>query len=60
VLAGPASAHATVTTERVVQVVTRTVAGTPVKMLATDSGLSLYVKPTGSCTGGCLSVWPPW
>jgi predicted lipoprotein with Yx(FWY)xxD motif len=29
------------------------------KMLATTSGASLYVLPTGSCTGSCLTVWPP-
>jgi predicted lipoprotein with Yx(FWY)xxD motif len=29
------------------------------KMLATTSGASLYILPTGSCTGTCLTVWPP-
>jgi predicted lipoprotein with Yx(FWY)xxD motif len=29
-------------------------------MLARKSnGLSLYILPKGSCTGSCLSIWPP-
>ena len=28
-------------------------------MLATTSGASLYTLPSGSCTGSCLTVWPP-
>jgi hypothetical protein len=28
------------------------------RILTTLRGRSLYVLPTGSCTGGCLSVWP--
>jgi len=50
------SAQATTgTSERVVQVVTRAPYG---KMLATDSGLSLY-ETAGTCTGSCLNIWPP-
>ena len=40
----------------VVKVVTRHPFG---KMLATTHGRSLYIKPHGGCTGGCLGVWPP-
>jgi predicted lipoprotein with Yx(FWY)xxD motif len=40
----------------VVQVVNRSPIG---NMLATTGGASLYTLPKGSCTGGCLSVWPP-
>lgn len=40
----------------VVKVVTRHPFG---KMLATTHGRSLYILPSGSCTGSCLSVWPP-
>jgi len=40
----------------VVKVVTRHPFG---KMLATVHGRSLYIKPTGGCTGACLGVWPP-
>lgn len=40
----------------VVKVVTRAPFG---KMLATVHGRSLYILPTGSCTGSCLSAWPP-
>ncbi len=40
----------------VVKVVTRSPFG---KMLATTHGRSLYYLPAGSCTGGCLSAWPP-
>jgi predicted lipoprotein with Yx(FWY)xxD motif len=41
---------------RVVQVVTRQPFG---KMLAATSGRSLYILPAGTCTGSCLSAWPP-
>ena len=40
----------------VVKVVSRHPFG---KMLATVHGRSLYIKPSGGCTGGCLGVWPP-
>jgi len=40
----------------VVKVVTRHPFG---KMLATTHGRSLYIKPHGGCSGGCLGVWPP-
>ena len=45
----------------VVQVVTRTPSGTtsPVSMLATVKGASLYTAPSSGCTGGCLNIWPP-
>ena len=39
----------------VVQEVNRSPVG---NMLATTSGASLYIHPSGPCTGGCLSVWP--
>lgn len=39
----------------VVQVVNRSPIG---NMLATTGGASLYIHPSGPCTGGCLSVWP--
>ncbi len=39
----------------VVQVVNRSPVG---NMLATTTGASLYIHPSGPCTGGCLSVWP--
>ena len=29
------------------------------KILVTLSGRALYYLPSGSCTGGCLSIWPP-
>jgi len=52
------SAQATTSTsEHVVQVVTRAPYG---KMLATEfNARSLYIQPTGTCTGGCLTIWPP-
>jgi predicted lipoprotein with Yx(FWY)xxD motif len=40
----------------VVQEVNRSPVG---NMLATSSSASLYVHPSGPCTGGCLSAWPP-
>ena len=39
----------------VVQVVNRSPVG---NMLATTTGASLYIHPSGPCTGSCLSVWP--
>jgi predicted lipoprotein with Yx(FWY)xxD motif len=39
----------------VVQVVNRSPVG---NMLASKSGASLYIHPSGACTGTCLSVWP--
>jgi predicted lipoprotein with Yx(FWY)xxD motif len=47
------TAHKKIT---VVKVVNRKPIG---KMLATVKGRSLYYMPKGSCTGQCLSVWPP-
>jgi predicted lipoprotein with Yx(FWY)xxD motif len=42
---------------QVVKVVTRKPFG---KILSKkSSGLSLYYMPSGTCTGECLSVWPP-
>jgi predicted lipoprotein with Yx(FWY)xxD motif len=29
------------------------------KILATIHGRTLYIKPTGGCTGMCLTAWPP-
>jgi predicted lipoprotein with Yx(FWY)xxD motif len=40
-------------------VVVQTVDRSPVgNMLATTAGASLYIHPSGPCTGSCLSVWP--
>jgi predicted lipoprotein with Yx(FWY)xxD motif len=40
-------------------VVVQTVNRSPVgNMLATTAGASLYIHPSGPCTGSCLSVWP--
>ncbi len=41
--------------QRVVNVVTRAPYG---KILTTTKGLSLYTTAS-SCTGGCLTAWPP-
>jgi predicted lipoprotein with Yx(FWY)xxD motif len=56
-----ANGASTTMNKTVVRVVTRTPSGstTPVKMLATVKGASLYFAPSTGCTGGCLSVWPP-
>lgn len=48
--AGPDAKHVAV-----VQVVDRAPIG---RMLATRAGASLYTT-SGTCTGGCLTVWPP-
>jgi predicted lipoprotein with Yx(FWY)xxD motif len=29
------------------------------KMLFTTHDFALYYLPSGSCTGGCLAIWPP-
>src|SRR5258708_95455 len=52
-VAQAATPHATKAT--VVKVVTRHPFG---KMLATIHGRSLYILPTGSCSGGCIAAWP--
>ena len=45
------------TSKKMVVVVTR---GSFGKILATTgTEMSLYYKPSGSCTGACLSAWPP-
>jgi predicted lipoprotein with Yx(FWY)xxD motif len=50
-------AHASsATSATVVHVATRAPFG---KILTNDAGRSLYYKPTGTCTGTCLSFWPP-
>jgi predicted lipoprotein with Yx(FWY)xxD motif len=41
---------------RVVHEVNRAPVG---PMLANNKGRSLYILSSGSCTGGCLTVWPP-
>jgi len=51
-----AAPHAKSKSATVVQVVTRSPFG---QMLATVKGLSLYVDPSGPCTGSCLTIWPP-
>lgn len=52
-----AAATPTATTRAaVVKVVNRHPFG---RILATRRGRTLYIKPAGNCTGGCLAVWPP-
>lgn len=56
---GPAGAQARLGSARsatVVEEVNRAPFG---NMLATTGGMSLYILPTGSCTAGCLVIWPP-
>ena len=55
-LAAAQAAPAASKSATVVKVVTRHPFG---KMLATTKGRSLYILPKGSCTGGCLTAWPP-
>jgi predicted lipoprotein with Yx(FWY)xxD motif len=53
------AAHAAPTVTKratVVKVVTRRPFG---KILATVHGRTLYIKPSGGCTGMCLTAWPP-
>ncbi len=49
------AAPATVRKTTVVKIATRHPFG---RILTTVNGRSLYVLPHGSCTGGCLGVWP--
>lgn len=52
-VAGAATAKAVV----IVQVVDRAPFG---QMLATKkTGASLYIDPSGPCSGSCLAIWPP-
>jgi len=55
-LASAQAAPAVTKKATVVKVVTRHPFG---KILATIHGRSLYIKPRGSCTGMCLTSWPP-
>jgi hypothetical protein len=55
--AGAIPAHASSATSTiVVHVAMRPPFG---NILTNDAGRSLYIKPIGSCTGSCLSIWPP-
>ena len=56
-----AATSGTKTTKKVVEVVSRVPEGktTPITMLATTGGASLYIAPATGCTGSCLTVWPP-
>lgn len=40
----------------VVKVATRSPYG---QILTTDKKFALYVEPGGTCTGSCLTIWPP-
>ena len=55
---GPQMAFASGSTAvRVVKVADRAPVG---NMLTTLKGKSLYIHPSGPCTGSCLSVWPAY
>jgi predicted lipoprotein with Yx(FWY)xxD motif len=40
-------------------VVKETVRGSFGEILTDTKGLTLYIQPKGTCTGGCLTIWPP-
>ena len=40
-------------------VVNETVRGNLGEILTTTTGLTLYIQPRGTCSGGCLTIWPP-
>jgi predicted lipoprotein with Yx(FWY)xxD motif len=56
-----AATSSTRAAKKVVEVVSRVPEGktTPITMLATTGGASLYIAPATGCTGACLTVWPP-
>jgi predicted lipoprotein with Yx(FWY)xxD motif len=41
------------------KVVKETVRGSFGEILTDTKGLTLYIEPSGTCTGGCLTIWPP-
>ena len=56
-IAAPTSGASSGTSAKVVVVVTR---GSFGQILATPGArMTLYIRPSGSCTGACLTAWPP-
>jgi predicted lipoprotein with Yx(FWY)xxD motif len=53
------AASAQVEGQKTTKVVKETVRGTFGEILTNTKGLTLYIEPTGTCTGGCLTIWPP-
>jgi len=45
--------------DKPVKVVIETVRGTFGEILTTTKHHTLYIEPSGTCTGGCLTIWPP-
>jgi predicted lipoprotein with Yx(FWY)xxD motif len=60
-LAAPPAASAAIThpAAKSAVVVKEKVRGHFGKILVTVHGMSLYYLPQGTCTGQCLSIWPP-
>jgi predicted lipoprotein with Yx(FWY)xxD motif len=46
-------------TPKPTKVVKEVVRGTFGEILTNKKGHTLYIQPGGSCTGGCLTIWPP-
>src|SRR5580704_17251093 len=47
------------TKNKPVKVVIETVRGSFGEILTNKKHHTLYIEPRGTCTGGCLAVWPP-
>jgi predicted lipoprotein with Yx(FWY)xxD motif len=54
-----ASAQVETMKSKTATVVNETVRGSFGEILTTATGLTLYIQQTGTCSGGCLTIWPP-
>lgn len=54
-----ASAQVEAKKPKTATVVNETMRGSFGEILTTTTGLTLYIQQTGTCTGGCLTIWPP-
>jgi predicted lipoprotein with Yx(FWY)xxD motif len=58
-ISSTASAQVTAKKSKTATVVNETVRGSFGEILTTTSGLTLYIQTSGTCTGSCLTIWPP-
>jgi predicted lipoprotein with Yx(FWY)xxD motif len=58
-ISSTASAQVQAKKSKTATVVNETVRGSFGEILTTTGGLTLYIQTTGTCTGSCLTIWPP-
>jgi predicted lipoprotein with Yx(FWY)xxD motif len=54
-----AQVMAKIKTPKATTVVKEKTRGSFGEILTTKKGHTLYIEPSGTCTGGCLTIWPP-